>query len=66
MKKLIIPIVMCASLLSFSCKEKSQAEKVEDKIEEISDDISDAAHDVGDEIKDAVNEVADEVEDATD
>lgn len=67
MKKSMLPIaiVLFASMLTFSCKEKSNAEKVEDKMEEIGDGIDDAAHDAGDAVKDAANEVADEAEDAT-
>lgn len=64
MRRKILSILFMA-LFTFaftSCREKSDKEKMEDKVEDVADDVEDAAEDVGDGIEDA----ADDVEDAVD
>jgi hypothetical protein len=69
MKKVILGILLMLVLsLSFvSCEGcQDEANKAEDSMEEVGDDIEEAADDAGDAIEEAAEDVEDEIDDATD
>lgn len=53
----LVLVVAISSLAFFSCKEKTPAEKVKDKMEHAGDDVKDAAEEAGDATKEKVEEV---------
>ncbi|ETN94353.1 hypothetical protein SAMN04487906_2977 [Zhouia amylolytica] len=64
MKKIVLGLVllMGLSVVTVSCKEKSNKEKVEEAIEDAGDAIEEAADEVGDKVEEAADEVEDTIE----
>jgi hypothetical protein len=54
----IILVLAIASLTFFSCKEKTPAEKIKEKMEHAGEDVKDAAEEAGDATEDKVEEIS--------
>lgn len=62
MKKVILVSVTALMLSFVACKEKTAAEKLRDKMEDVADDAKDVAEDVADKTEDVVEEAGDKTE----